>query len=364
MPDITFILPHWIYWGGLFLVPVFCIFAARRCGGRTRQAGLSLPLAYFFWLVSGFMGIHRLYLKSGFAAVFIALFVGVIFCNYGAKQTRNEHSIVKNDAFNAGYDLTVAMDEDAGADVIADLRRQMEEKNEKKEQLAERLANWHKGAGIVALIILLLLIIDGFLMPGLIKKAKPQASQASRAPPESGECPKDEKGEGKRKGLSWLERAIGGINNKTGEFAAYWTVAAVFVFYYEVIARYVFNSPTVWAHESMFLMFGMQYLLAGGFCLREGAHVRVDVLYMHLPKRWKAAANAATSFFFFVFAAALTITGGIFFWDSYSIGQVSHTEWQIPHWPIKFALPLGGLLLLLQGLALFVGDIRTLRGGR
>ena len=48
---------------------------------------------------------------------------------------------------------------------------------------------------------------------------------------------------------------------------AYWSIVAVFVYYYEVISRYVFNSPTNWAHESMFLMFGMQYLIAGGFVL-------------------------------------------------------------------------------------------------
>ena len=46
---------------------------------------------------------------------------------------------------------------------------------------------------------------------------------------------------------------------------AYWAVIFVFVYYYEVIARYVFNSPTNWVHESMFLMFGMQYILAGAY---------------------------------------------------------------------------------------------------
>ncbi|MGI9337589.1 MAG: TRAP transporter small permease subunit [Gammaproteobacteria bacterium] len=365
MPDITFILPHWIYWGGLVAVPVFFILAARRCGGKTRQERLSLPLAYFFWLVSGFMGIHRLYLKSALAAVFIALFVGVILCNYGAKQTRNEHSIVKNEAFNAGYDLTVALEEDAAEDVISALRRDVKAKTESKEQLAQKLENWHKGAGAVALVIFLLLIFDGLMMPRLIARQNNRHKPRTAHPPppeEAGkkECAKDKNGGGD---LSMFERAVGGINKMTGEFAAYWTVAAVFVFYYEVIARYVFNSPTVWAHESMFLMFGMQYLLAGGFCLRENAHVRVDVLYMHLPPKWKAVANMATSMFFFVFAAVLMITGWIFFRDSYSIGQVSHTEWQIAHWPIKFALPLGGLLLLLQGAALFAADIRALRRG-
>ena len=352
MPNITFILPHWIYWGGLIAVPVFFLLATKT---KVQEERLSLPLAYFFWFVGGFMGIHRLYLKSAFAAVFIVLFVGVLFCNYGAKQTRNEHSIIKNEAFNAGYDLNTAMEEDADADVISALQEEVKSKTAQQKQLVARLDNWRQGAGLVALVILLLLIVDGLLIPGIVRRARLKPPP-KRAPPPALPSRADDGCAG-----GMFERAVGRVNRMTGEFAAYWTVVAVFVFYYEVIARYVFNSPTVWAHESMFLMFGMQYLLAGGFCLRERAHVRVDVLYMHLSLRARAAANVITSFFFFVFAGALLITGGIFFWDSYSIGQVSHTEWQIAHWPIKFALPLGGLLLLLQGAALLVGDIRTLR---
>ncbi|HSP01074.1 MAG TPA: TRAP transporter permease DctM, partial [Thioalkalivibrio sp.] len=49
-------------------------------------------------------------------------------------------------------------------------------------------------------------------------------------------------------------RAIEGLSSFTGVFVGYWSLVAVFVYSYEVIARYAFNSPTNWAHESMFLM--------------------------------------------------------------------------------------------------------------
>ena len=158
-----------------------------------------------------------------------------------------------------------------------------------------------------------------------------------------------------------LARAADHINSLVGEFAAHWTVIAVFVLYYEVIARYIFNSPTIWAHESMFLLFGMQYMLAGGFCLRENAHVRVDIFYARLSRRARAIADLATSVFFFIFTGALLWTGWTFFSDSFAIGQVSHTEWEIPHWPIKFALPLGGALILMQGAAGALRNLAVLR---
>ena len=91
--------------------------------------------------------------------------------------------------------------------------------------------------------------------------------------------------------------------------------------------------------------------------LREGAHVRVDVLYLHLPVRGKAIIDMLTSIFFFIFMITLMITGWTFFHDAYEVSEVSFTEWAIQYWPIKFALPLGAALLLLQGIAQLIKDV-------
>ena len=129
------------------------------------------------------------------------------------------------------------------------------------------------------------------------------------------------------------------------------------------VARYVFNSPTNWVHESMFLMFGMQYLLSGAYALREGSHVRVDVLYNYLPLRGRAVMDVATSVFFFIFAGTLLWTGWIFFSDSFGVREVSFTEWGIQYWPIKLAMPIGAALILLQGLADLVRNVLMLKRG-
>lgn len=351
MPDITFIVPHWIYWGGILAVPAVLMFAARREKNRDFSPALSTPMAYFFWIVGGFMGLHRLYLKNWGAAVFIALFVGVIFCNHEGRQTRNAHSIAKNEAFNANYDLEQAQQEDADAGTISELQNDFETKTAAAEQLAAQLNYWRQASGVIAVIVLILLIADGLIIPRLTGKARARISQLPRPPPAQIAEAAAPVFTGK------FERAVSKLNIFIGEFASYWTVIAVFVFYYEVIARYIFNSPTIWAHESMFLLFGMQYMLAGGFCLRENAHVRVDVIYMYMSPRARAISDVVTSSFFFIFTVSLLATGWIFFYDSFVIGQVSHTEWEISHWPVKFALPLGGVLIFLQGLARLLRDL-------
>ncbi|MGI9298740.1 MAG: TRAP transporter small permease subunit [Gammaproteobacteria bacterium] len=356
MPDITFILPHWMYWGGILAVPACLMFAARRGGRRETAPAASLPTAYFFWAVGGFMGLHRLYFKNWGAAVFIALFVGVIWCNHEARQTRNAHSIVKNDAFNAAYDLQRAEEEAADAEVMESLRRALKSGSEEEERLREKMANWRRLAGAIAAVIFVLLLADAAMIRRLARSSR--AANYPRPPPVA---PPATEAARRRDGNAF-GRAASAINGFIGEFVSYWTVIAVFVFYYEVIARYIFNSPTIWAHESMFLLFGMQYMLCGGFCLRENSHVRVDVVYAYMPARARAVCDLITSLFFFIFAAALAATGWIFFHDSFDIGQVSHTEWEIAHWPIKFALPLGGALIFLQGAAHLLRDIARLRG--
>jgi TRAP-type mannitol/chloroaromatic compound transport system permease small subunit len=161
----------------------------------------------------------------------------------------------------------------------------------------------------------------------------------------------------------WVDR----LSHFIGVFVAYWTVIAVFVYFYEVIVRTVFNSPTNWAHESMFLMFGMQYVLAGAYAYMHDAHVRVDVFYAKAGPRGKAALDILTGIFFMAFALAFLWTAWTFFsqsmnqnqffWASGFSNEVSFTEWAIPYYPVKFTLVLGGLFLLLEGISRLVKDI-------
>lgn len=164
-------------------------------------------------------------------------------------------------------------------------------------------------AGWLAIAIAVGLLIDAILLPRMV--ARYRATEPVRAD----DPPVDDNRIDLSGKPSWY-RPIAHLSRLSGEFVAYWCVIAVFVYYYEVLARYVFNSPTNWAHESMFLMFGMQYLICGAHAYLTDSHVRVDVFYARFSRRKKALADIATSFFFFVFAGTLLITGWIFAMDA------------------------------------------------
>jgi TRAP-type mannitol/chloroaromatic compound transport system permease small subunit len=157
--------------------------------------------------------------------------------------------------------------------------------------------------------------------------------------------------------LNRLRRAVETMSVVSGRILAWWTLLAVCIITLEVILRYVFNHPTNWAHESMTLIFAMQYILCGAYAHWARAHVRVDVLYQAMSPRLRASMDALTALLFFVYVGVMTYTGWFFYWDSQLMWEVSFTDWAPPLYPVKFTVFLGSLMLLLQGGANFVRDL-------
>ena len=369
LPSLTFELPHLIYWPGLIIFPLIAVYLIRREERSTSRDRVTAPVSYLLWLTGGFAGLHRFYLRAPTLAFgYIALFLLVLYGNKQGALARNVKSAAANDLKGAEFDI------ERYARLVARGREGAEARLEKaretlvsvKAKLADATAvleQWEAFAGGFAALIAIFLIVDAFLIPRLRRRCL--ALEADAPPPaEYQVMARGPKADVRRDIHTPFTRAVDKLSGWAGHFVAYWSVLAVFVYYYEVVARYVFNSPTNWAHESMFLMFGMQYLICGAFALREDAHVRVDVIYEQFSEKTKAWMDIVTSIFFFVFTIALLVTGIIFALDSISVWEVSFTEWAIQYWPVKVTIAVGAFLIALQGVAKLTKDIAYLRGVR
>jgi TRAP-type mannitol/chloroaromatic compound transport system permease small subunit len=360
MPTLNFILPHWMYWGGLLLFPLVAMYlvAVQRRRGTPKEP--ILFNAYLFWLTAGFAGVHRYYLKSWWGLAFVPLFIGVIYCNSQVREVRDDVSRTFAALEQAQTDLAQAADE-AKARAQADVKAKQEEFAAAKDVSD----TWYGRARGFAIVLALMLLVDAFLMPGIVRRlhASGQAGVAAvsattpHVPP-----PPDVPAIGTAEDPTMhlhtrLTDAIEWVNVKAGEYVAYWAVISVFVYYYEVVARFLFNSPTNWVHESMFLMYGMQYMVSGAYAYKEDQHVRVDVVYSHLSPRGKAIADIVSSVFFFIFTITMLYTGWKFAWDAVQNGETSFTEWSVQYWPVKLTIPLGAALIVLQGVSKLIKDI-------
>ena len=368
LPNLTFVLPHAIYWGGIFGFPLVAAYLVRRAETDKSGRPVALSVGYLFLVTAGFIGLHRLYLKSPkFALVFVAMFFLVLHGNGKGAVEREAISKAQNDLKIAASDVRYfgkrAKQGRQGAQVKFEKAKANLVTAKATLTKAElKRAEWNSFAGFFAYLIFILLLIDAFLLPRLYRRClerEPELPQEDYNVMERGPKP-----DPRRDIQTRFTRVVDKINGLVGTFVAYWAVIAVFIYYYEVLARYVFNAPTNWAHEGMFLMFGMQYLLAGAYVYREESHVRVDVLYENRSFRTKAIIDIITSVFFFIFVLALFGTGLIFAFDAIEVQETTLNEWGIQYWPVKIAIPLGAFLLLLQGIAKLIRDILYLRGVR
>jgi TRAP-type mannitol/chloroaromatic compound transport system permease small subunit len=367
MPHLNFVLPHWLYWGALLLFPLIAMYLVKRQRERGVPRGPSLFIAYLFWVCAGFMGLHRFYLRSMWGFAFIPVFLLILHVSDTIRDRREDVSrthaayqsatVALNRAkIPQGVEATPAMTERLQ-------KAQAEEAKAKTDADRENavMARWQSYSTWLAILMAAMLLVDAALLPSLTRRASArEAAERANAPPEvvvpdvppigTHEDPTMHMHTRITDKLEWL-------NIRAGEFVAYWAVISVFVYYYEVIARYVFNSPTNWVHESMFLMYGMQYMLCGAYAYREDQHVRVDVFYTKFSPRGKAIADIVTSVFFFIFILTMAWTGARFALDAINNSEVSFTEWGIQYWPVKLALPIGAVLMALQGLAKLIKDI-------
>ena len=65
--------------------------------------------------------------------------------------------------------------------------------------------------------------------------------------------------------------------------------------FYEVVCRYFFRSPTIWAQETSIYLFMWTMLAGGAYTLQQGKHVRIDLLVEHLSIRPSTSGNDHSS---------------------------------------------------------------------
>ena len=152
-------------------------------------------------------------------------------------------------------------------------------------------------------------------------------------------------------------KTIDRISEQSGKAVSFLIVFLVFVILYEIFVRYLFNSPTIWAHEIAQMIYGAYVILLGAYVLQRGGHVNVDILYHRFRPRTRAIIDLFTWLLFFYFCGLLLLKGGEMAWDSLKVLETEPTSFAPPVYPIKMMIPLGALLILLQGLAKFIRDL-------
>lgn len=154
-----------------------------------------------------------------------------------------------------------------------------------------------------------------------------------------------------------VARGIDVVNDVMGKIVSFFIPALILFETYEVLARYLFGRPTIWINELSAMLFGACILIGGGFTLYYEGHANMDIVYGLFSKRARAIIDLITFFLFLSFIGVLFWKGWEMAWRSLISLEHDSTEWGPPIYYFKLTLPLGALLLLLQGFGKFLKNL-------
>ena len=166
-----------------------------------------------------------------------------------------------------------------------------------------------------------------------------------------------------------ITAAIDVLNYRAGQIIALLMVPLIAVVVLEVISRNSFAilqdagfenlarslglGPTLWVYDTSRMIAGVLFMAAAGYGLMRGVHIRADFLYRNWSAKTQATVDATLYLLFFMPSMIFfTVIASEFWWLAFSTNETMQIDsaWGPLLWPARLAMPIGGFLLMLQGI--------------
>lgn len=160
-----------------------------------------------------------------------------------------------------------------------------------------------------------------------------------------------------------LSRAIDWLNSQVGKYVLWLILASTVISGINAVVRKVFNYSSNAFLEVQWYLFAAAFLLAAGYTLLQGEHVKVDVVSSRLSKRAQIWIDIL-GFGLFLTPVCLAVLwyGVPFFMQGYQSNEMSSNAGGLIRWPVYAMIPLGFTLLLLQGWSELIKRLAFLQG--
>jgi len=160
-----------------------------------------------------------------------------------------------------------------------------------------------------------------------------------------------------------LSKYIDALNERIGLGISWALLLAVLICSGNAIVRYTLNtSSNAWL-EIQWYLFGAIFLLAASYTLRRNEHVRIDVVVGRFSKRTQVWIDVFGFIFFLLPATLLILYFAVpFAMESVRNQEVSSNAGGLIVWPAKILIPIGFLLLTLQGISELIKRVGFLMG--
>ena len=163
--------------------------------------------------------------------------------------------------------------------------------------------------------------------------------------------------------LTRLSRAIDRFNATVGRYAIWLIFGATLISALNAIVRKLFNYSSNAFLEVQWYLYAWSFLIAAGYTLLSREHVRIDVVNSHLPKRLRVWIDiVGYALFLTPLCVAVLYLATPIMVQKFVSGEMSPNPGGLIRWPVWLALPVGFVLLLLQGWSELIKCIAFLAG--
>lgn len=160
-----------------------------------------------------------------------------------------------------------------------------------------------------------------------------------------------------------FSNAVDWLNAQVGKYVIWLIFAATTISALNAIVRKVFDTSSNAYLEAQWYLFAWSFLAAAGYTLLHREHVRIDVLNSRLPKRVQVWIDIIGFAFFLTPLCIVVLYLGVpLMVQMFQTGETSPNPGGLIRWPVWAALPVGFVLLMLQGWSELIKRFAFLRG--
>jgi len=153
------------------------------------------------------------------------------------------------------------------------------------------------------------------------------------------------------------------LNERVGKIICILIFPIIIAILIEVMMRYYFRASQLWIPETSMFLFGAMFTLGGGYTHLYDDHVRVDVIYNMCSLRIRKVIDILCFIPLIIYGLVICVEGSRMAYISLINAERTSSAFAPYYFPIKACIPIGGFLLVLQGISKLLRDLIKLKMG-
>jgi len=160
-----------------------------------------------------------------------------------------------------------------------------------------------------------------------------------------------------------VSRGIDALNERVGKAVIWLVLVMTIISAGNAVMRYTINYSSNGLLEIQWYLFAVIFLFSAGYTLLRNEHVRIDVVAGKLSPRGQAWIDIiGTLLFLMPMAILIMYLSWPIFMNAWDSGEMSSNPGGLIRWPARLMIPVGFLLLVLQGFSELIKRFAFLKG--